>query len=66
MTMNTKTRGVQRDVLVSWEVSVFAFQTAKYLKEAQTVYNKINKGTLCFRNVIISYTSSIALKFRTK
>lgn len=65
--MHTKEKWcTKRCVSLLIKVSVFAFQTAKYLKEAQTLYNKINKGTLCFRNVIISYTSSIALKFRTK
>lgn len=48
------------------KVSVFAFQTSKYLTEAQTVYNKIHRGTLCFRNVVTSYTSGIASQFRKK
>lgn len=65
--MHTKEKWcTKRCVSLLVKVSVFALQTAKYLKEAQTVYNKNHKGTLCFRKVIIGYTSSIALKFRTK
>lgn len=56
----------KRCVSLLFKVSVFAFQTSKYLKEAQTVYNKTHRGTLCFRNVVISYTSSIASQFRKK
>lgn len=48
---------VQRDVVsLLVQVSIFAFQTSKYLKEAQIVYKQIHRGTLCFRNVTISYT----------
>lgn len=46
----------KRCVSLLVKVSIFVFQTSKYLKEAQTVYNKIHRGTLHFRNVIISYT----------
>lgn len=38
----------KRCVSLLVQVSVFVFQTSKYLKEAQTVYNKIHRGTLCF------------------
>lgn len=52
---------------VSWlKVLLLAFQISKYLKEAQRVYNKIHRGTLHFRNVVISYTSSIASQIRKK
>lgn len=65
--MQRRKSSIQRDVLASWlKLSVFAFQTSKYLKEAQAIYNKTQRGTVCFRNVTISYTSSIASKFRKK
>lgn len=56
----------KRCVSLLVKVSVFAFQISKYFKEARITYNKTQRGTLCFRNVIISYTSSIASQFRKK
>lgn len=36
----------KRCVSLLVQVSVICFQTSKYLKEAQTVYNEIHRGTL--------------------
>lgn len=44
----------KRCVRLLVKIPIFAFQTAKYLKEAQTVYNKNHEGTLCFRKVVIA------------